>query len=353
MGSPLNPHLCMLIVDDDPGDVELFRRMLARIGERDIELHVAHDPPAAHRLLGEVDIQAIWVDQYLGSSSGLDLIRSLRHAGDDRAIILLTGGGNETLAVEAMRDGADDYLTKSALSPDAIRRSLALGMAQFWLRQERASAQQALVDSERRHRELAEELAEANRKLSVLATVDSLTGLANRRQFDAALDAELRRARRKQDMLSLLFCDVDFFKPYNDQFGHLQGDACLQTLGQTLRDVFQRAGEVPARYGGEEFAVILPGVPERDAIRVAEKLRRAVADLRIPHQRPDGVPFVTLSLGLVSAQVTEGCDATWFLSSADQALILSKQQGRNRTTVASLRGALESGRDSRPGTLSS
>jgi diguanylate cyclase (GGDEF)-like protein len=159
-----------------------------------------------------------------------------------------------------------------------------------------------------------------------MATMDGLTGVANRRSFDTTLAKELARADRNSDRVSLVLTDIDFFKKLNDTLGHQAGDRVLvQVAGVLARNV--RAGDTVARYGGEEFAVILPGVPPSDSHGAAEKLRKAVEHLQTL------VP-VTVSLG-VATYPDDAPDAVSLIQAADKALYASKRGGRNRYTLAS------------------
>jgi len=187
---------------------------------------------------------------------------------------------------------------------------------------------------ERRVEARTAELELANVRLQQMAMEDGLTRLANRRHFDAVLDKECRRAMRSGGYLALIMGDVDFFKRFNDLNGHVAGDTCLQTIGEVLKQVFRRAKELPARYGGEEFAVILPGADPESAQHCAELLLEAVAARQIPHGASDVGPYVTLSLGFVSAQVTAETTPDWFLIWADEGLYRSKAGGRNRVSAA-------------------
>jgi diguanylate cyclase (GGDEF)-like protein len=183
-------------------------------------------------------------------------------------------------------------------------------------------AQQALM------REKAEkELLHANDELRRLSSHDALTGLTNRRQLDATLVNELRRAKRDHTSLALIMIDVDHFKLFNDTYGHLAGDECLKRVAHTLTEITaQRAGDVAARFGGEEFVVLLSGAGVDDAVAVAEKLRLAVQHLNIPHT--GGV--LTISAGVcVLKNVTLDNNADQLISGADQALYAAKNKGRN------------------------
>jgi len=193
----------------------------------------------------------------------------------------------------------------------------------------------ANADLERRVEQRTAELAQANELLQRMAMEDGLTGLANRRHFDATLATEVRRALRKGGRLALLMGDVDFFKRFNDRHGHMVGDGCLQAVAGAMRDVFRRVEDLPARYGGEEFAVILPGADPEQALVSAEALRAAVEAMNIAHGNSEAGPWVTLSLGVVSAPVTPATTPDWFIAQADGALYRSKAGGRNRVTQVS------------------
>jgi len=188
------------------------------------------------------------------------------------------------------------------------------------------------AELEKRVAERTSELEQANEQLRLMATTDALTGLANRRHFDTVLEAELRRACRNGKELSLILCDVDFFKRYNDCYGHVAGDGCLQVVGQVMRKVFRRASELPARYGGEEFVAILPGVSSEQALQSANKLRGAMEMKAVPHERSETSPHVTLSIGVATLKALPETRAEDLIAMADSALYISKQTGRNRVT---------------------
>jgi diguanylate cyclase (GGDEF)-like protein/PAS domain S-box-containing protein len=173
------------------------------------------------------------------------------------------------------------------------------------------------------------ELAEANRKLQQLAREDPLTGAANRRVFDETIIRELRRATREQKPLSLIISDIDYFKNYNDTYGHVAGDTCLQKVTQILQGSFQRAGELVARYGGEEFAILLPAVEQQSAVAQAEHLRQLIWQQHITHSSSHIAKRLTLSLGVATMNPGQRCSAQQLIDAADQALYRAKNSGRN------------------------
>lgn len=178
--------------------------------------------------------------------------------------------------------------------------------------------------------EKTEELRLANEHLARLSFVDALTGVANRRRFDEALEQEWQRALRFQTSLALLVADVDHFKAFNDSLGHVQGDRCLVLVAEVLQDAARRAGDLVARYGGEEFVVLIPGADHRAAFEFAELLRRECEARALPHPASSVGPCVTISIGVAAAVPRDGASASELLHEADAALYRAKRSGRNR-----------------------
>lgn len=220
----------------------------------------------------------------------------------------------------------------------ADRAALTIHNARLFTENKRQSDQlrQANIELEQRIAERTEELVKANERLMKLTVEDALTGLANRRRFDTSLELEIRRARREGEPLSLFMCDVDFFKRYNDHYGHIAGDKCLQRVADMLRTTFKRASDLPTRYGGEEFSVILPGTDGAGAKVAAERVRQAMMALGIVHEWSDVAANVTLSIGAVTLLPGKDAHATDLIRKADEALYRSKANGRNRVTWVSL-----------------
>ncbi|PKU23171.1 diguanylate cyclase [Telmatospirillum siberiense] len=181
--------------------------------------------------------------------------------------------------------------------------------------------------------ERTRELEEANTRLEVLSNTDALTGIANRRNFDRMLAQEWNRAQRAGTALSLVMLDVDYFKHFNDLYGHLAGDGCLRTLAQTLAQSQRRGGELAARYGGEEFVVLLPNAGGHDALETARHIQREVWSLALPHaETPPGI--VTVSLGVASRIPLRQHIPEDLVRQADSALYRAKQSGRNCLQLA-------------------
>ena len=187
--------------------------------------------------------------------------------------------------------------------------------------------------TERKQMEL--ELQSANKELQRLTVIDGLTQIANRRHFDSTIAVEWKRMTREKKDLSLIMCDVDFFKRYNDTYGHQMGDDCLKSIAECLMKSAKRPSDLVARYGGEEFAVILPNTGMEGASFVAEQIQQNISQMKIKHKGSEADDHVTLSLGVASVKLPNNektPDA--LISMADMALYEAKAQGRNRHVAA-------------------
>jgi len=184
--------------------------------------------------------------------------------------------------------------------------------------------------------ELYQQLQLANIELQCLASSDGLTKVACRRYFDEYLSKEWQRSIREGTPLSLILCDIDFFKTYNDTYGHLAGDDCLQQVAKAISHAVKRPADLVARYGGEEFAVILPNTDAKGAVRVAELIRLQVSSLQIIHASYPLKHYVTLSLGVASMVGKHELPPSALISDADKALYQAKESGRDRVVLKKL-----------------
>lgn len=173
-------------------------------------------------------------------------------------------------------------------------------------------------------------LEKANLELERIANIDGLTQIANRRRFDLRLEHEWKRLLREKQPITLIISDIDYFKQYNDLYGHQEGDSCLITIASILESTLRRPADLAARFGGEEFVILLPNTTLEGGIGKAEEMRKRIVELRIPHNGSTVGPYVTMSFGVSSAIPFEGGIPDDLIAMADKALYQAKQKGRNR-----------------------
>jgi len=313
----MTSKLKVLIADDDG----FVRDMLASILEAGgYEVRTAENgDDALEKYHYEPDIRLILSDMNMPKSDGLDLIRQLRRRQNDIPIIILTANSEIRTALDAIRSGADDYLLKDENIEDTLLISVENVMEKQRLRQENIR--------------LLEELSQKNKALERLSFLDGLTGIANRRYFDKTMAQEWEDAIRNSTPLSLLMMDIDFFKNFNDTYGHLHGDDCLRQVANALRNAVKNFGDSVFRYGGEEFAAILPGINADRAFSVAELMRVDVAGLNIPHANSNISEQITISVGVGTAIPSPQSVSSELISRVDQALYQAKREGRNRVNL--------------------
>lgn len=189
---------------------------------------------------------------------------------------------------------------------------------------------QIIKKKNRELKELNAELGELNLELKKLSTIDFLTNVANRRRFEEVLKNEWDRAIRDKTKISIIILDIDFFKQFNDFYGHAEGDVCLQKIGKTLSESVKRKYECVARYGGEEFACILPNTSADEAYRLCEIIRKSIMNQNIPHEKSSIANVVTASFGISCASPSMDGSLDDFIKSADNAMYIAKKNGRNR-----------------------
>ncbi len=184
-------------------------------------------------------------------------------------------------------------------------------------------------------KELEKELMEANTNLKNMSLIDGLTNIPNRRSFDENFEKEWNRSLRNSTNLSLLILDIDHFKSYNDNYGHLQGDECLKLIANTLNQSINRSADIVARYGGEEFVIVLPETTAKGAMFVAEKIRNKVKNMNIPNPTSKVKPYITVSIGVASIVASSILKSEDLIRNADKALYNAKKSGRNKSELYS------------------
>ncbi|WP_293274366.1 diguanylate cyclase [Microcoleus sp. PH2017_18_LLB_O_A] len=271
-------------------------------------------------------------DQIMPRQNGLDLLKEIRNTPElsSTPVIFLTARSGMEARIESLDAGADDYISKPFDERELLARVRNL------LRTH--AAEQQLTVLNRQLQQQKRQLETVNRALQYLATYDSLTEVRNRRFFNDYMDAEWRRLAREEAPLSLIMCDIDYFKLYNDTYGHQPGDECLRQVAQILQCSVKRSADLVARYGGEEFAVVLPNTDIEGAACVAERIAQQVRDLQILHAQSAVSEYVTLSLGVACCIPAPMSQPATLIAIADESLYRAKAAGRDRVSVAAFLG---------------
>jgi len=321
-------HPVVLLVDDQNTINLALQRMLA--SEADIELHFCKHAKLAVDMAVELKPTVILQDLNMPEINGLELLHHYKShdAIADVPILMLSGTDSVEVKAEAFQRGADDYMVKMPHEIELLAR-LRHHTKSFLEHREREIMLRELEEEKKK-------LAIAYKELERLASVDGLTDIANRRHFDEAFAKEWSRAMRETESLSLLMIDIDCFKQYNDCYGHLAGDECLKLVAGTLKEHLQRPTDWVARYGGEEFVVLLPGTHARGAMKVAERLRKEIVALQLPHGDSVALDLVSISLGVATVAPMLKHLPTELLQLADKALYEAKDGGRNQVICAGL-----------------
>jgi diguanylate cyclase (GGDEF)-like protein len=281
-----------------------FAVILAKNGNDGIQAYQEHRP------------DLVLVDAVMPLLDGFEFCEKLKDLGERfTPILMITSLDDNDSVDKAFAAGATDYITKPINL--SILRQRVRNLIQ----------QSQLIKSQ------LSELQQANQNLQLLANLDSLTKLANRRGFDQYIQQEWERMKRIRAPLSLIMCDVDYFKNYNDKYLHPTGDKCLIKVAMAMRNTVRRSGDLVARYGGEEFAVILPNTDALGAVYVAENIRSAVKDLHIAHEASAVSPYVSMSLGVSTIIPTQETEPQNLIDAADRALYQAKAQGRDRVVM--------------------
>ncbi len=307
----------ILVVDDSRTIRAAMCALIDRMGHTTVEAENGQD---ALRRYEQSRPDLVMIDVSMPVMDGYTAAREIRklNADDWTPIIFLSSMEADQDLERAIEAGGDDYLVKPV---------------SFVVLNAKIRALSRLEAMRRKAQELSMQLAKANSELEKLSRQDGLTGIDNRRSFDTRLQTELQRAIRTGTPLSLILADVDYFKLFNDNYGHQAGDDCLRRVAQALRSAAQRPGDLVARYGGEEFVLVLPETPPEGAVVVANSIMEHVQQLAIPHGRSGVSSKVTLSLGLVTQIPVQTTTAEFMIGRADHALYEAKHMGRNRFAV--------------------
>lgn len=293
----------ILIVDDE----QLFVQLMEATLKDEYDLHFAFNSDEALDKANREVPDLILLDVVMAPQSGFDVCHALKNEQRTRDIPILFVTSSTTMKdeVRGLEMGAVDYITKP-VSPPIVKARV------------------------RNHMELKK----YKDKLERIAAEDVLTGLATRRRFEDVLQSEWRRCWRQEAPLSIAMMDIDFFKPFNDNYGHGAGDDCLRKVGAALNGEIKRAADLVARYGGEEFVCVMPETDLDGASAFGHGMRKAIADLNIKHEYSDVTRSVTMSVGVATVVPGEGIDPFDLVRRADEKLYDAKKAGRNRVESA-------------------
>lgn len=315
----------ILIVDDKPENLLILEGFLDTI---ECNIYMARSADEALVFMQKYEFALVLLDVKIPLLDGFRTAELIR--GSERSksipIIFITGRRIEQWSVfKGYEAGAVDYLLKPI---DAgILKSKVTVFLDLYQQKKLLKIQAELLQSKTNE---ITELKEVNINLENLSSLDGLTGIPNRRNFDKFIKMSWKNAIREQQPLSLIMVDIDYFKLYNDNYGHLPGDHCLIRVAKTLASTIERPIDLVARYGGEEFIVVLPNTDKEGALFVAERMRMNIEKLAIKHDHSYVADCVTVSLGVEDIIPRSSDSIADFLSSVDNALYLAKQEGRNR-----------------------
>lgn len=310
-----NSRSCkVLVVDDQRSTRLLLAHILVKAGYPVIE---AQSGEAALEMFKIARPDIVLLDIEMPGRDGYWVARKLREseAGGWTPIIFVSGRGMDLNLWEGIEAGGDDYLVKPISSVVLLAK---------------LHSMQRLIEMRRRLVDVANELRIANLNLSHMNQTDGLTGLLNRRGLDLRLNDEIDAARSSGRHLTLLLCDVDYFKHYNDSLGHQAGDECLMELSDIFRHACHRKGHYACRYGGEEFALVLSDTPRTGALTFARAIMNLLKARGLVHPQSEASPLVTISGGITTCVPDDTTTAEVLLQRADEALYTAKGRGRNR-----------------------
>lgn len=321
--------MTILIIDDSKPIRRALKAILEEAGYPDVlvagsaleGLDLLQEQIRMHQ---QATTDLILMDIIMPGIDGLEAVRNLKSdsALANIPIIIVSAFDDESKIEQAFATGAIDFISKP------VRKLELKARVRSVLKMKEEMDKR--IAREKELAQLNKSLERANQKLQAISNTDGLTGIANRRLFDQAFEKEWRRCMRERQPLSLVMGDIDFFKAYNDHYGHLEGDQCLRRIALVLSRCIKRPADMVARYGGEEFIALLPNTDCAGAEEVAQTMRLKVIAAHMEHADSSIESFVTISLGTATAVPASGQDSSLLIEYADRALYLAKSEGRNQ-----------------------
>lgn len=336
----LNNVINILSVEAHSDDVCITNQLLTTSFGSRFELATVACLSEALTCVASNHFDVCLLDLHLPDSKGLDNLLTLQNNVPGLPVVILMGPNDEALANQALQLGAQDYLLKDQVNPIWLKRAIfhAIERAQLFeqIKTHEVQMQQLnmlLRDRLKRRTTAIHQMHQQVQVLKTISFVDALTQITNRLGFDQRLEREWIHSIGNNRSLSLLMIDIDYFKQFNDTYGHPEGDRCLKQVAQTIQEGLLRPQDSVARYGGEEFVVILPETSQIGAMQVAERICADIRNLEIAHATSPLCDHVTISLGVATEIPQENNLPQDLIVNADQALYQAKHQGRNRISV--------------------
>jgi len=320
--------MTIMIVDDSSAIRSIIKAILNEAGYSDL-LFAESGEELFEQLNTKIDL--IILDIILPNINGIDICRTLKSKKGfkDVPVVMVTALTETEPLEQAFAAGAIDYITKPINKVELLARINSILKLKHETDQRKAREKKLI--------EVTQKLEAAVKELNQLSSLDGLTGISNRRHFDQYINLEWKRGKRNLKPLSIILADIDFFKNYNDTYGHQAGDNCLKEVAVSLKSVLRRPGDMVFRYGGEEFAVVLPETPKGGAIVLAQKMCQTIQSLNIEHQNSEISSTLTLSLGVSSSLPASNLTPEQLIYAADQALYSAKHEGRNCVKFLSIK----------------
>ena len=320
----------ILIIDDQRTIRVLLADILKQMGYKNVDLASTSEEGfkiIQNKLKRGEEIDLILLDINLPDNNGVEICEELKKKSEfkDVPIVMITGNEDSATLKKAFAVGASDYITKN-VSEIEIKARISSALN---LRKE-------IKKRNAREKELkktARKLKAANKKLEEMASQDGLTNLANRRLFDKIIKKEWQQAQKRNNCLGLIMLDIDYFKRYNDYYGHQAGDDCLKELAAVMKEVISPEKDLVARYGGEEFAIILPESNLRKIEAVTKKLQAKIDNLKIEHPDSPIANYVTVSIGGVVTRPQRNESFEQLIEKTDDLLYKAKKNGRNQIKI--------------------
>lgn len=316
----------VLVVDDTPENLTVLRKILTAHDDYRVRTALSGETALKTVQAGVPDL--ILLDIMMPGMNGFELCKQLKANAQTKDVpIIFISALNETEdKVKGFQAGGVDYISKPFNAAEVVAR------VETHLTLRKINLQLLREIEERKRTE--EALEKANLELERLASVDGLTQIANRRQFDQHLHNEWKRLGRERVPIAVILCDIDFFKLYNDTYGHVAGDKCLKEVAQGIKRAVKRPADLVARYGGEEFAVILTSTDVDGAMKVAEGIRGEIRELQIPHIKSEVGEHISLSMGVSSIVPKDTDEPESFINNVDKFLYHAKETGRDRIVAS-------------------